>query len=522
MRVVPSPFNNDFRGKAMKNHLRGIYASLILLSVTLVSVSSQAQSLPGCTGSFSREIQVDSVSKLKSALSAAAPGDQIVIQQGTYAGNFVMTKSGTSSTPIGICGSGNVILDAGSTSSGYGLHIKASRLVVANIKVTNAKKGIILDSANYNLLSNLEVYKIGEEGIHFRTHSSNNTLQDSKIYNIGITTPAYGEGVYIGSAKSNWSTYTGGSPDKSDNNKILRNNIYDCRAENIDIKEGTTGTLIDGNEFDGSLLQNVNAADSWIDVKGNNITIRNNHGKNLGSKMLDGYQTHQPLEGWSKNIVFSNNTSDVRGSGYAIRVDSKSSNVTVECSNTVTNAGSGLSNVTCTGSSRDPASDPTPTPTPSATPTPSPTPNSGESPGSAPGQNLALASNVLSSTKMRSDHPLSKLFDNCTTSSCSSGTDASELMEIQFDLKASYALDSVQLFGDADGNWVSANMDIYYKNASSESFVLHSSKVNTLTNSWVKVNMAGIKARYVMIRVRGASGKGSVQARELKILTAAQ
>lgn len=489
----------------MTNHFRSIYAFLPLLSLLFASLSSQAQSTPGCTGNFTREILVDSVSKLKSALSAAAPGDKIIIKAGTYTGNFVMTKSGSSSAPIGLCGSDNVILDGGSLSSGYGLHIKASRLVIANIKVTNAKKGIMLDSSNYNLLSNLEVFRTGEEGIHFRTHSSNNTLQDSKIYNIGIQTPAYGEGVYIGSAKSNWSTYTGGNPDKSDNNKILRNIIYECRAENIDIKEGTTGTIIDGNEFDGSLIQNVNSADSWIDVKGNNITIKNNHGKNTGTKLLDGYQTHQPLEGWSKNIVFSNNTSDVRGAGYAIRVDSKSSNVTVECSNSVTNASQGLSNVTCSGTSRDPASEPSPTPTP--TPTSS--------------QNLALASNVISSTKMRSDHPLSQLFDNCTTTSCTSGTDASELMEIQFDFKSSYSLDSLQLFGDADGNWVSANMDIYYKNSSSESYLLHSSKVNALTNSWVKVSMSGIKARYVMVRIRGASGKGSVQARELKILSAA-
>lgn len=336
---------------------------LWLLLLVFSAMPSNAQSIPGCSGTYLREVIVDSVSKLNSALTAALPGDQILIQPGIYSGNFVITKSGTATAPIAICGTGTVILNGGSTSSGYALHVKASRLIIANLQVRNTKKGIILDSASNNRLSNLEIYDTGEEALHFRTHSANNILQDSKIHDTGLLNPEYGEGVYVGSAKSHWCTYTSCDIDKSNNNKILRNNIYNVRAENIDIKEGTTGTLIEGNEFDGSLLQNLNAADSWMDIKGNNVTIRNNRGKNLGTKMLDGYQTHQVVAGWSQNILFSGNTSDVHASGYAIRVDSNSSNVVVECSNTVVNAGSGLSNVPCVNSST-----PTPTPTPTLTP----------------------------------------------------------------------------------------------------------------------------------------------------------
>ncbi len=113
----------------------------------------------------------------------------------------------------------------------------------------------MLDKANNNLLDGLFVSDIGDEGVHFRKASSNNIIQNSKIQNCGLERPEYGEGLYIGSALSNWPDVSDSKPDKSNNNKVLRNTFGPgIRAECIDIKEGSQGGLIEGNTFDGSGL----------------------------------------------------------------------------------------------------------------------------------------------------------------------------------------------------------------------------------------------------------------------------
>ena len=77
-----------------------------------------------------------------------------------------------------------------------------------------------------------------------------------------------------------------GEPDHRDRNQVLRNEIWATTSESIDIKEGTSGGLIEGNRFDGSGLS---GADSWVDVKGNGYTIL---GNTIGTNSpKDGYQT---------------------------------------------------------------------------------------------------------------------------------------------------------------------------------------------------------------------------------------
>jgi hypothetical protein len=130
---------------------------------------------------------------------------------------------------------------------------------------------------------------------------------------------------------------------------VLRNRIWNTSAENVDIKEGTTGGLIEGNSLDGSGLT---GADSWIDVKGNDYVIRDNAGVDSPE---DGYQTHviNDLD-WGRDNVFDHNTADVNGRGFGFYVhDPDESNNTVLCNNEVSDAGSGFANVDCTEASRD-------------------------------------------------------------------------------------------------------------------------------------------------------------------------
>src|SRR3954454_3166407 len=85
------------------------------LAVLLVMPISTAASASGTT------INVSTASQLTSALTNAAPGQTIVMADGTYSGRFKANKPGTASQPIVLKGSAKAIINGGDTSSGYAL-----------------------------------------------------------------------------------------------------------------------------------------------------------------------------------------------------------------------------------------------------------------------------------------------------------------------------------------------------------------------------------------------------------------
>lgn len=225
--------------------------------------------------------------------------------------------------------------------------------VIKGISVANAKKGIMLDGSNHNIIDGVEVYNIHDEGIHLRSHSSDNIVKNSAIHHTGLTdkglTNGYGEGLYVGSANSNWGTYTGGQIDRSDRNQLVGNVISYTAGEGIDIKEGTVDGLIKDNTFDSAGISGSNFSDSWVDVKGNNWTITGNKGVNA---KLDGFQIHgnqlKDKGNWGNNNTFTNNVADVKASGYGFWMQNNVTGNVISCNNKVTNAaGFGNNTVVC-------------------------------------------------------------------------------------------------------------------------------------------------------------------------------
>jgi hypothetical protein len=154
---------------------------------------------------------------------------------------------------------------------------------------------------------------------------------------------SYGEGVYIGSSKSNL------VGDASDYNEVVGNLLENCAAECIDIKEYSCCGTIDGNTMNGDAIAGKNSADSWIDVKGNNYLIKNNvgvHTSGVGA-LLDGFQTHELADGWGNYNRFENNTLAVNGKGYGVNIYAKSVGNIVTCNNKVVGAKLGLTNIQC-------------------------------------------------------------------------------------------------------------------------------------------------------------------------------
>ncbi len=327
----------------------------IVLSCAMVQACSKSNT-PGTTTPVvtTRIVNVSTATELKNALQNAQPADEIVMADGVYSGKFVIAASaqGTEAKPIILRGSRNAVLNAGDINTGYVLHLNADYWIIRGFTITNGLKGIMADGAHNNVIENVKVFNIGEEAIHLRKFSTHNTIQYTEISHAGLKTPDYGEGIYIGSAKNNWATYTNGNPDLCDSNRVLNNKIGpNITAECIDVKEGTTGGLIRGNQFDATGITGANSGDSWIDVKGNYYLIEENTGTNPGGSIFkDGYQVHCAVPGWGSYNTFRNNNCTVNATGYGFNIQLSGSNGTttgnkVYSNNTVSGAAGGVSNI---------------------------------------------------------------------------------------------------------------------------------------------------------------------------------
>ncbi|MET9169540.1 right-handed parallel beta-helix repeat-containing protein [Streptomyces misionensis] len=287
-------------------------------------------------------IEVSTAAQLKTALANARPGDTIHLADGVYSGNFNATTPATASARITLTGSAKAVLTAG---GGYGLHLNgASYWTVGGLTVTGGQKGIVIDASTGVTVDGVTVHGLAMEGVHFRNSSADGVIRNSRIYDTGRDGDGKGEGVYVGTA--------GTLSDKSDRVQILDNTIGpDVGGENVDVKEGTTGTRIIGNTFDGSGLTGANYDDSWVDVKGNDVLVQDNTGTRTSN---DGYQTHTQQPGWGCGTVFKGNKSTLTGATGATRLAIDVTNYGAGCettvygSNTVTD-GEGLTNIPVTG-----------------------------------------------------------------------------------------------------------------------------------------------------------------------------
>ena len=255
-------------------------------------------------------------SELQTAINNAKPGDEIVIKKSITLVNTKALKSkpvpfkpddsawayfqinnisGTEKQPIILRGESEkssefpTLLGQGILNKKYVLHfVKSDYWLVKNIRVNNEEKGIMLDQSNHNVFDNIEISNIGHAAMHFRSSSSDNVLKNCLIKDTGMNTEqaGYGEGVYVGFHNGHQKS----PQDNSDHNLIggctFGPNIT---AEAIDIKAGTVGTIIEHNIFSGAGggTSVKPAANSFIDIKGTDVTVRHNIFNLDGSSYID-------------------------------------------------------------------------------------------------------------------------------------------------------------------------------------------------------------------------------------------
>jgi len=259
-----------------------------------------------------KEITVSGTGELKAALKNATAGDTILLAPGVYesseygpkAALFFSGAEGTETAPVTLKSADEddpAVLKGTDPAKGIVLYITGDHWNIENIICCGAQKGIILDNSNYSVIRNAEVYNTGQEGIHLRDGSSYCEITGAEVHDTGLA-GSYGEAVYIGSAKS-----TDGYVYECDNNIIkgctLGPGVTD---ECVDIKEYTTGNIIENCVMYGG---GMSAADSFVDIKGNRTTVRNNICYSQDNEIItDGFQVHSQLDGWGTDNVIEGNT----------------------------------------------------------------------------------------------------------------------------------------------------------------------------------------------------------------------
>ncbi len=260
-------------------------------------------------------VRVTNTDELKAALADVEPNDEIILASGDYIYSGSTSKGymfkgeadGTESEPI-VLRSENpenpAVISGINVSENYALSVTGDWWVIRDLKITNASKGIILDNSNHTKLINCEVYNIGSEGIHFRDNSSYCLAENCFIHDTGLVSPAYGEGIYIGSSKS-----TSGYGYKCDYNTIRGCSIGpNVAAEHIDIKEYTTGTIVENCIFDGIGMSGENYADSFVDIQGNDCILRYCTGYRNGCSEINyAFSMNKIVDGWGQNAYIYGN-----------------------------------------------------------------------------------------------------------------------------------------------------------------------------------------------------------------------
>jgi len=350
--VSPQPLSSSPLNSSCSRLVAGAIAAgaAALLALSPVSaataLSAAGSASTDATVAAPVTVAVSTSAELQSALDAATPGQVIELADGTYAGAFRSSRSGTRESPVTLRGSREAVLTVGSltgTTAALTLSGKAWNLV--GFSVSESPTGVILSDSDNSVIDDVAVTTMGSRGIQLRRSSAYVTVRNAMVSDTGIVSPGAGEGIYVGSAQADWAVVMGsaGKPDRTDHVRIEHSQLVNTAAEGVDIREGTTGGRVAWNVFDNAGHSRVDSGDSWVDVRGNTTSVWANAGF---TSPTDAFQVHTDVAGWGLGNRFRDNVVMDAVPGYEVNAGDAGRSTVVYC--TYSNAGRGLSNVPCT------------------------------------------------------------------------------------------------------------------------------------------------------------------------------
>lgn len=265
------------------------------------------------TGSDAADGRSDAtpLKSIQTALNRAQPGDTIQLAAGTYRQDVVSQRNGTASAPITIAGPADAVLVGGGDARI--VEIRHDYLTLRGFTLdgqhgpgTSAgdfrdKLLYVIGSAPKDGVQGLKVLGMtfrnaGGECVRLRYFAQQNEIANSTFQNCGIHDFRFGAGgkngeaIYIGTApeqRGDGKNPTADVDVSADN--WVHHNTFDTQGnECVDIKEGTTRTIVEYNRCTGQLDPNS----AGFDSRGNGNIFRYNESYgNMGAGVRLGGDT---------------------------------------------------------------------------------------------------------------------------------------------------------------------------------------------------------------------------------------
>jgi hypothetical protein len=281
-----------------------------------------------CVGADAAVVEIAPGADVRAAIAALRPGDELVLQGGTYAftSRFAVTAVGTASQPITIRGKAGELAVITNVSTQNVIEIDGSQyLVLKNLRITGGSHGIRLMNSDFVTLEDNEIYETGDVAVSANAGGTYEGLVISR--NHIHHTNGTGEGMYLG-CNDNACRVANGVIEWNYVHHTNRASVE--QGDGIELKEGSYGNVIRHNvihdtNYPGILTYSTvgngaanvieanviwNTNDYAIQSAADSI-IRNNIV--LGSGI--GLQSHQA--GSPSNQVVAHNT--VIGAGLEVR-----------------------------------------------------------------------------------------------------------------------------------------------------------------------------------------------------------
>ncbi len=266
--------------------------------------------------------------RIQTALKEARPGDTVNLLSGEYYESFKTVRNGRSSQPITITGAKEAIVKGGDADRVVEInhsYIRLSGFTIDGKRKEGKKQDDFADKLIYVLgkkpkkalkglkISNMEIKNAGGECVRFRYYVqgaefSNNTVRDCGIHDFVFKDGGKnGEGLYIGTAPEQ--RKDGKNPskgiDKSNKNWIHDNYFETNGNECVDIKEGSSGNLVERNRCTGQ----KDPESGGLDSRGNSNIFRDNEVyDNLGAGVrLGGDSFKDGTKNTVRNNILRNN-----------------------------------------------------------------------------------------------------------------------------------------------------------------------------------------------------------------------
>jgi nitrous oxidase accessory protein len=138
-------------------------------------------------------ITVHAGDDLQAAINGAAPNDTLLVEAGTYQGNFMVAK------PLTLQGTGMPVLDGKNTLNKDTLTLEAEGICLEGFMITNSSRAGINVSSDANVIRHNEVVHNDRYGIAV-WRSSGNLIEDNNCSDSHGTISRNGIGVYLSSA----------------------------------------------------------------------------------------------------------------------------------------------------------------------------------------------------------------------------------------------------------------------------------------------------------------------------------